>query len=84
MSLQLEIRANACRGCQLCVDMCPTDALVYDEATDKALVQHIEDCIACLSCKYICPSGAITHADYHAVPNFYRNLDFSRRIARFL
>jgi formate hydrogenlyase subunit 6/NADH:ubiquinone oxidoreductase subunit I len=82
--LRMEIREEACRGCEMCVDVCPTRALVMDTASRKARVQTVEDCIACLSCSILCPSGAILHGDYHAVKNFYRDLDFSQRVERFL
>ena len=43
-----------------------------------------EDCIACLSCRYECPSGAISQTDYHVVKNFYRDLTFVKNMERFL
>jgi ferredoxin len=80
----IEIHESACRGCRLCVDICPTKVLTFDEEKGLAVVGEIEDCIACLSCAYECPSGAITHSDYRVVKNFYRDLDFCRRMERFL
>ena len=68
----------------MCVDICPTDVFSMNAEGEKAVVQEAEDCIACLSCAYVCPSGALRHADYHEVKNFYRDLDFSRRVERFL
>ena len=82
--LQMEIRDKACRGCRFCVDICPTDAISFDDTTQKALVETVEDCIGCLSCGFICPSGAIEHTGHHVVKNFYRNLYFSRRMEKFL
>jgi ferredoxin len=85
MSMEtMEIRETPCRGCRFCVDICPTDVIGFDEETQKASVETVEDCIGCLSCRYICPSGAIEHRGYHVVKNFYRNLYFSRRMERFL
>ncbi|MBI5509659.1 MAG: 4Fe-4S binding protein [Deltaproteobacteria bacterium] len=84
MSVQVTIREEACRGCQMCVDVCPTKVFTYDDAAAKARVSGVEDCIACLSCVYLCPSMAINEAGYTAVKNFYRDLDFSRRMERFL
>jgi ferredoxin len=80
----IEIRPDGCRGCKMCVDICPTKVLSFDEATMKAKVELAEDCVACLTCKYICPSGALTHDNYPAVKNFYRDVEFSRRMERFL
>ncbi|HTP24218.1 MAG TPA: 4Fe-4S dicluster domain-containing protein [Anaeromyxobacteraceae bacterium] len=80
--VRIEIHAEACRGCELCVDVCPTEVLAMEGR--KAFAKTAEDCIACLSCKYLCPSGAIGLSEFHAVKNFYRDLDFSRRMGRFL
>lgn len=82
--LEMIIHDKACRGCRLCLDVCPTDCFSYDEEKQKAEVAVVENCIACLSCAFICPSGAITHKDHHVVKNFYRNIEFSRRMGKFL
>lgn len=82
--IEIQIHEDSCRGCEMCVDVCPTDVLVMDEARGKAVVKTAADCIGCLSCGYLCPSAAITHEGYLAVKNYYRDIDFSRRVARFL
>jgi NAD-dependent dihydropyrimidine dehydrogenase PreA subunit len=82
--VQIEIHEQACRGCQMCKEICPTEVFSFDEEKGKVRVKEMEDCIACLSCAYICPSGAIKHSDYHGVKNFYRDLDFCRRMGKFL
>ena len=82
--LRIEIREKACRGCELCIDTCPTDVLTLDQSSRKSRVERVENCIACLSCTYICPSGAIVHHDFHQVKNFYRDLGFCDRMERFL
>lgn len=84
MSLEISIHEQSCRGCELCVDICPTKVFRMDEEKRLCVVDHVEDCIACLSCGYICPSGAITHSDYHEVKNFYRDEDFCKRMGKFL
>jgi len=82
--VRIEIREEACRGCEMCADVCPTQVIAHDAGRRKARVQAPEDCIACLSCAYLCPSGAIQQGGYHAVRNFYRDLDFSQRVERYL
>lgn len=82
--LEMVIHDKACRGCHLCLDVCPTECFAYDDETNKATVKSVANCIACLSCAYICPSGAITHSNYHVVGNFYRNIFFSKRMEKFL
>jgi NAD-dependent dihydropyrimidine dehydrogenase PreA subunit len=82
--LQITIHEKACRGCQECVNICPTDVLTFDELTREARVVNVEDCIACLSCAYVCPAGAISHSDYHVVKNFYRDEEFCQTMDKFL
>jgi Fe-S-cluster-containing hydrogenase component 2 len=49
--------------CQLCEDLpcvesCPTDALLWDEAAGRILLVP-EDCINCVICVDVCPFDAI-------------------------
>lgn len=82
--LEMIIHEKACRGCELCLDVCPTDCFTFNAETNKAVVSKLGNCIACLSCGYICPSGAISHKNHHIVGNFYRNIHFSQRMEKFL
>lgn len=84
MSLEITVNEQSCRGCELCIDICPTKVFELDAEKHICCVKHAEDCIACLSCAYICPSNAITHTDYHAVKNFYRDAEFCQRMGKFL
>lgn len=68
----------------MCIDICPTKVFQLDEEKRVCSVDHAEDCIACLSCAYICPSGAITHRDFHLVKNFYRDEEFCKKMGKFL
>jgi ferredoxin len=80
----MEIHEQACRGCRMCVDICPTKVLDFDEEVSRARVGKIEDCISCLSCAYLCPSGAIRQDEYLVVKNYYRDLEFCGRMEKFL
>ena len=82
--LEMTIDEKACRGCRLCLEVCPTECFSFDGETKKANVAIVETCIGCLSCAYLCPSGAISHHNHYAVKNFYRNIEFSRRMEKFL
>jgi len=82
--LEMTIKEKGCRGCRLCLDVCPTECFSFNEESGKAEVAQLANCIGCLSCDYICPSGAITHKNHHVVANFYRNIHFSRRMEKFL
>jgi NAD-dependent dihydropyrimidine dehydrogenase PreA subunit len=82
--IEIQIHEQSCRGCQICVEICPTKVFEYDSVQRRAIIRHAEDCIACLSCAYLCPSGAITHGNYHKVKNFYRDSAFCSRMEKFL
>jgi ferredoxin len=84
MTIQIDIFQNGCRGCRMCVDVCPVSVLAFDEKNFKASVKEPGNCIGCLSCAYLCPSGALKLSNIHAVKNFYRDVNFSKRIRRFL
>ena len=55
-----------CKGCSLCVDICPLNILELDNdrITEKgyhpAVVVDGEKCIACANCALMCPDSAIT------------------------
>lgn len=82
--IQVTIHEQACRGCQMCVDICPTQVFSYDTTALRATVSHTEDCFGCLSCSFICPSGAIAHEGHQPVRNFYHDLAFCGRMEKFL
>jgi ferredoxin len=82
--IHITVHEQACRGCQLCVDICPTKVFTYDTATYKAINSHEEDCIGCLSCSYLCPSGALRHEDHRVVKNFYHDLEFLSKMEKYL
>lgn len=82
--IEMAIDKNGCRGCGLCIATCPTEVIEFDDEEKTAYVSEVEDCIACLSCKYICPSNAIRCKKHDiVVQNFYKDIEFikiSRKI----
>ncbi len=50
------IASRRCAGCKLCVNICPYDALDYDEEKRIVIVNEIL-CQGCGACAAICPSG---------------------------
>lgn len=54
-----------CKGCELCIDACPTDVIrMSSEVNDKgvrfAYMEYAEKCIGCANCALVCPDAAIT------------------------
>ena len=62
---RVQIDAERCKGCKLCVDFCPKD--VIEMTTDRLNAKgitfaesvHPDQCIGCLACTLMCPDAAI-------------------------
>lgn len=59
------INRDLCKGCQYCVEFCPTGALATsDEVNAKGyvlpLVMEESKCLGCGLCEAICPDFSIT------------------------
>lgn len=52
------INRDWCKGCGICVVMCPKKVLELDQK-EKAVAARPEDCIACDLCAQVCPDLAI-------------------------
>ena len=58
------IEAERCKGCELCVAVCPQKVLAMSSSishhgTHISEVVAQEDCTGCLRCARICPDAAI-------------------------
>ena len=66
MKAILEFDRDRCKGCELCISVCPKNILALDKSTVNrkgyypAAVTDIEQCIACASCARICPDSVIS------------------------
>jgi len=72
-----QIDKQKCKGCGLCVEICPMDVFRMRITIDiishpekkrpdlesKAYVAYRDDCMTCFSCELKCPTGAI-EVDY--------------------
>ena len=56
---RVEIEADLCKGCLLCIEVCPPGVLVVSKSLNKMGYQPAEyageRCTACGVCFYICP-----------------------------
>lgn len=78
------IAEAGCRGCSLCVDLCPVQ--VFDSSPDGALavVAREEDCISCLACFYACPSRCIDVKDVVHEKPYHRIDEHTAVVEKFL
>lgn len=53
-----KINREWCKGCGICVEFCPEDALRMDEM-EKAVLAFPDKCNACMLCELRCPDLAI-------------------------
>ena len=65
MSGKVSFEQERCKGCELCVAVCPKGIVVMDGATNQkgyhpATVVRMELCTGCASCARICPDSVIT------------------------
>ncbi len=62
----LKLNMDKCKGCELCVSVCPKKILrIHDKEVNQMgyhpiSVSHMELCIGCANCAMICPDGAIS------------------------
>ncbi len=61
---ELEIVPAWCKGCDICVRMCPEKCLELDE-NQVVIVPRPDDCTGCRICEWLCPDFAIK---LHVVP----------------
>ena len=53
----IEINKVWCKGCEICVDVCPRDVLEMKDFV--AVVKDIDRCTFCQLCELLCPDFAI-------------------------
>lgn len=66
MSAKITFAQDRCKGCELCIAICPKNLIAIDTGTTNrkgyhpAVITDEEKCIACASCAKICPDSIIT------------------------
>ncbi|WRS28218.1 4Fe-4S binding protein [Oscillospiraceae bacterium MB08-C2-2] len=66
MANKMTVNEDVCKGCGLCVSVCPKKIIFLDKQRlnakgyNPATVIEMEKCIACAMCALMCPDSAIT------------------------
>jgi 2-oxoglutarate ferredoxin oxidoreductase subunit delta len=66
MSGKVTFREDWCKGCGLCVEVCPKKIIFLDpnktnpKGYHPATVEKMDECIGCASCARMCPDSIIT------------------------
>jgi len=55
--VKISIIPRFCKGCEICVKLCPTKVLGMDMFTVK--VVDVDKCTVCMACELRCPDFAI-------------------------
>jgi 2-oxoglutarate ferredoxin oxidoreductase subunit delta len=61
---KIAVNSDWCKGCHICVEVCPRQVLEVDEGAflrgfHPVWVARLEDCTICRQCELLCPDLAI-------------------------
>ena len=65
MDKRVIFKEEICKGCELCINVCPTNVIKVSEKINvkgyhPAIVENQDGCISCAACARICPDSVIT------------------------
>ena len=60
----LIIDIERCKGCEVCLDACPSTVLSMSKLVNKKgyryVIESTDECTGCMNCAIVCPDGAIS------------------------
>jgi 2-oxoglutarate ferredoxin oxidoreductase subunit delta len=62
---RIEIAAELCKGCELCISVCPKDCIEQSDTLNRYGVypmrmKDLAECTGCTLCATMCPDTAVT------------------------
>ncbi len=62
---KIEVNAELCKGCKLCIPVCPKKLIVMGDAYNSKGIKTViqpdsSECTACKLCGIMCPEAAIS------------------------
>lgn len=68
MKYEYFIEVDSCKGCGLCIDVCPKKVLAISQEVNSkgyfpAYQVRPQDCVYCTTCCIMCPDAAISIAE---------------------
>ncbi|MFI3315146.1 MAG: 4Fe-4S binding protein [Rikenellaceae bacterium] len=62
---KIEVDLERCKGCDICVSICPVDAISLSRFVNSKGYHYCElsapdKCVGCASCGQVCPDSCIT------------------------
>lgn len=73
MGIEIKVDTDACVGCSLCAEVCPTKVFDFNESTSVPEVKKPAECFGCLSCSEICPASALQHRNVLLSESYYHD-----------
>jgi 2-oxoglutarate ferredoxin oxidoreductase subunit delta len=70
----VKVNSNRCKGCQLCIRVCPKHLLGVAQILNELGLQPVEvvgdasQCAGCMSCVLMCPDAAIEISETSSTP----------------
>jgi 2-oxoglutarate ferredoxin oxidoreductase subunit delta len=67
----IEINDNLCKGCDICIEFCPTDVFRKSDKLNRRgyylpVVARLDECTVCRLCELLCPELAIVLTEKQA------------------
>jgi NADH-quinone oxidoreductase subunit I len=71
----VDIDSEKCKGCQLCVKVCPANSLITDDMKARMVSPQFNYCISCSCCVAICPENAITLTSQYKYTKHFKTIE---------